>query len=150
VVALSSALLPTFRVFLVLLILVALIIWLLKRSFIRVYSKAQVALQETLSQPPPSRHDTPARALPSLLREADLETLTIHKHSPANGKFIRELQLRTQTGASIVGIERSGSSVINPGPDEELLAGDQILLLGTRQQLDRAKDALGSFNSHRG
>jgi CPA2 family monovalent cation:H+ antiporter-2 len=62
--------------------------------------------------------------------------------SAAARKLIRELQLRTQTGASIIGIERGGESLINPGPDEELRAGDQILLLGNRAQLGLARKAL--------
>jgi K+/H+ antiporter YhaU regulatory subunit KhtT len=32
--------------------------------------------------------------------------------------------------------------MINPGPDEELQPGDQVLLLGTRAQLDAAKATL--------
>lgn len=141
VIVLSSALLPAFKVLVVMVILAALISWMLRRSFIKVYAKAQVALQETLSQPPAPRHDqTPA--LPSLLREADLETVTITAGSPAAGKLIRELQLRTQTGASIVGIERNGVNIINPGPDEEIQAGDQVLLLGNRAQLDAAQRSL--------
>jgi CPA2 family monovalent cation:H+ antiporter-2 len=63
-------------------------------------------------------------ALPSLLREVDLETVTISADSPVAGKLIRELQLRTQTGASIVGIERNDAKIINPGLDEELQFGD--------------------------
>src|SRR6185436_4286530 len=50
VLVLSSALLPAFNVLVVLLIIVAFITWLLWRSFIRVYSKAQVALKETFAQ----------------------------------------------------------------------------------------------------
>ena len=81
--------------------------------------------------------------LPGLLREADLETIQIAADSPAVGKLIRELELRTRTGTSIVGIERSqGQRIINPGPDEELQSGDQVLLLGTRTQLDSARSAL--------
>ncbi len=142
VVVLSSAFLPTFKVFVALLLLAGVICWLLRRSFIRVYSKAQVALRETLSQPPAPRHDPTAAPLPSLLREADLDTITIDADSPAVGKLLSELRLRSQTGASIIGIERNGESVINPGPDEELRAGDQVLLLGTRAQLDAGKEVL--------
>jgi len=131
--------LPTFKVLLVLLVVVGLLTWLLRRSLIKVYSKAQVALRETLTRPPPPRPDPVPAALPSLLREADLETVTIAADSRASGRFIRELDLRTQTGASIVAIERNGKSLINPGPDEELLAGDQLLLLGNRAQLDAAR-----------
>ena len=75
----------------------------------------------------------------ALLKEADLESVTVSANSPAAGKLIRELQLRTVTGASIVGIERNGTSLINPGPDEEMHPGDQVLLLGNRQQLDAAR-----------
>ena len=77
-----------------------------------------------------------------MLREADLETVTIAEDSPAAGKLIRELELRTRTGASIVGIERSGENIINPSADEELQSGDQVLLLGSRAQLDAARRCL--------
>jgi CPA2 family monovalent cation:H+ antiporter-2 len=134
--------LPPLNVLLVLLAVVGLIAWLLWRWFIRVYSKAQIALQETFSQAPAARLPHAQVALPPMLREANLETVTVTPASPAAGKLIRELQLRTRTGASIVGIERKGASLINPGPDEELQAGDQVLLLGSRSQLDAAKAAL--------
>src|SRR6185436_11544029 len=119
--------------------------WLLWRSFIKVYSKAQVALEKTFAQEPaPPPVQAPA-ALRSMLREADLETFSIAADSPAARKLIRELELRTRTGASIVGIERGGANIINPGPDEELQAGDQVLLLGTRDQLNAART---TFRSH--
>jgi CPA2 family monovalent cation:H+ antiporter-2 len=142
VLVLSSTILPTFKVLLVLLALLVLITLLLWRSFIRVYAKAQVALQETFKQTPTPRpvESTP---LPPLLREADLQAVTLATGSPAAGKLIRELELRTRTGASIVGIERNGEKIINPGPDEELQTGDQVLLLGTRSQIEAAKAALG-------
>jgi CPA2 family monovalent cation:H+ antiporter-2 len=141
VLVLSSALLPTFKVFIVLLAIVAFITWLLWRSFVRIYSKAQIALQATFAQPADPRPSSTA-ALPSVLREANLETVTITADSPVARRLIRELELRTKTGASIVGIERNGENIINPGPDEELQAGDKILLLGTRTQLTAAKTAL--------
>ena len=130
------------RRLIVLLAIIALIAWLLRRSFIRVYSKAQIALQETLNQVPPVKPMPVAVTLPSLLRAANLEKVEITSASPAAGKLIHDLQLRTQTGASIVGIERNGQNIINPGPDEELQSDDQILLLGSRDQLDAAIAAL--------
>ena len=143
VLVLSSTLLPGLPVLLLLLGIVACITWLLWRSFIKVYSKAQVALHETLAQPPVPRPDHLPAVLPSLLREADLATVTLAADSPAAGKLIREIGLRTRTGASIVGIERAGTNLINPGPDEELLPGNQVLLLGTPAQLQAARAALG-------
>ena len=142
VLVLSSALLPSFNVLIALVAIAVVIGWLLWRSFIRVYSKAQVALQETFAQAPAPAHEQPPTTLPPMLKEANLETINIAPNSPAAGKFIRELALRTRTGASIVGIQRNGARIINPGPDEELQAGDEILLLGTRGQLDAARGAL--------
>jgi CPA2 family monovalent cation:H+ antiporter-2 len=144
ILVLSSTLLPSFKVTLTLILIVAFITWLLWRSFIRVYSKAQIALQETFAQPPTPRPQAAPAALPSLLREADLEAVTIASGATAAQKLIRELELRTHTGASIVGIERNGTNIINPLPDEELQPGDQVLLLGTRAQLDAAKLALAA------
>ncbi|MFM7554475.1 MAG: cation:proton antiporter regulatory subunit [Verrucomicrobiota bacterium] len=59
--------------------------------------------------------------------------------SPAIGRRLRELQLRTLTGASIVGIDREGGSLVNPGADEELRVGDRLLLLGSPGQLESAR-----------
>jgi len=142
VLVLSSTLLPSFHVLLLLLGIVACVTWLLWRAFIKVYSKAQVALQETFAQSPAPRVEHLPAALPALSREADLETVTLAADSPAAGKLIREIELRTRTGASIVGIERDGTNLVNPGPDEELQPGNQILLLGTPAQLHAARSAL--------
>jgi K+/H+ antiporter YhaU regulatory subunit KhtT len=38
--------------------------------------------------------------------------------------------------------------MVNPGPDEELLAGDQLLLLGTPEQLARARNAIAPVATH--
>ena len=141
VLVLGSTLLPTFKVLLVLLVVVALVTWLLWRSFVKVYAKAQVALQETFATPAmPHSEPAAAAALPVLLREADLATVILAADSPAVGKLIRELELRTRTGASIVGFARNGTNLINPGPDEELQSGDHVLLLGNSAQL---KSAIG-------
>ncbi len=142
VLALSSTLLPSLEVFVVLLALLAMIGWLLWRSSIRIYSRAQAALVETFAQAPPAAPAAGPAALSSLLHEADLEIVVVGARSAAAGKLIRELELRSRTGASIVGIERNGTRIINPGPDEELQSGDQLLLLGTRPQLDSARLAL--------
>ncbi|HEY0794029.1 MAG TPA: cation:proton antiporter [Chthoniobacterales bacterium] len=139
---LSSAILPSWNVLAGLaLVLIAGAI-LLRRSFIRIYATAQVALSETFSQAPPLRHVHEASTLPPVLRDAELSTITIHERSPAAGKLIGEIQLRSKTGASIVGIERTGQNLINPGPDEELQPGDRVLLLGSPAQLVSAREFL--------
>jgi CPA2 family monovalent cation:H+ antiporter-2 len=142
VLVLSSALLPSWQTLLTLLLLLGIMTGLFWRSFIKIYARAQVALKETLAEPPVSRTEEPARPLSSLLREAHLEAVAIKPASLAAGKLIRELQLRTRTGGSIVAIERAGTSIVNPGPDEELQPSDRVLLLGSRSQLDQARAVL--------
>ncbi|MDB6026450.1 MAG: cation/H(+) antiporter [Verrucomicrobiales bacterium] len=139
---LSSTLLPSGKLLFVLLLVIIAITALLWRSFIKVYSKAQVALRETLAENPPEKHPEIQQQLPGLLKEAKLQTLTIPENSPVRGRLIRELELRTKTGASIVGIQRSGANVINPSPDEELQTGDHVLLIGSDTQLEKARVAL--------
>ena len=59
-------------------------------------------------------------------------------------RLIREIQLRTLTGASIVAVERDGRPLVNPGPDTELSVGDLLLLLGDKEQLAGATKLLSS------
>lgn len=143
---LSSTLLPSPKVLATLLVIIALVGWFLSRSFSRVYTTAQAALIETFAQTPDAKHShstppmpVPAQPHQTLLADADLEAVTVEAKSPAVGRMIRELALRTKTGTSIVALERQGQRQINPGPDEELQAGDHVLLLGHPEQLASAR-----------
>jgi len=142
VLMLSSTLLPPLNVLLVLLAVVGLIAWLNWRSFIKVHSTAQAALRDTFAQskttPPPDL----APSLSPLLAEAGLDAVTLPADSVVIGKLIRELALRTATGASIVCIERQNTRTLNPGPDDELLSGDKVFLLGSQEQIVVAKEFL--------
>ena len=134
---LSSAVLPPWPVLAVLLLFLVATVSLLGHMFNRWYSRAKFALVEVWNQPP----DPPAeerRPMPPLLRDAELDTFTVPA-GPTAGKFIRELQLRTRTGASIVAVERAGRNMVNPSPDEDLQAGDTVLLLGDTSQIAMAK-----------
>lgn len=141
ILLLSSAILPPWPILLGLLVVVGAVAAIMWQRFVRIYAQAQVSLRDTFSHPaePPL-----VEPLPAPLQGARLETLPLPAHSSADGKLIRELQVRTRSGASIVGISRQGVSIINPGPDEELYSGDEILLLGTSDQLAAAATLLAS------
>jgi CPA2 family monovalent cation:H+ antiporter-2 len=108
------------------------------RMFIRMYASAEGTLRDTLEAIPVVA-TPPPEPMPSLLRHAVLESVTVPEKSGVRGKLIRELQLRTSTGASIVGIERASQNLINPSPDEMLLADDRVLLVGGRDQVLAAR-----------
>jgi CPA2 family monovalent cation:H+ antiporter-2 len=141
VLVLSSTLLTSWRALAVLATMAAILTWVLRRTFVRLYSRAQNALSDTLAGAAEAHGTAPAPApeLPALLRDAHLQTLPVGPGSPAAGRRLRELQLRTLTGASVVGIDREGASLVNPGADEELREGDRLLLLGSPRQLDSAR-----------
>ena len=140
VLLLSSALLPTLGVMLALVVVLAGVAWLQWRFLVRVYAKAQIALKETLETGELCQTTVETGDLPTgLLEAAHLDSIRIVKESPAAGKSIGELGLRTHTGVSIVGIERNSERIVNPGPDETLHEGDQLLLLGEDNQLSKAK-----------
>lgn len=142
---LSSTLLPSLKVMMVLLVVIGVVGWSLSRSFSRVYTSAQAAILETFATEPlgHSAPPMPTTIERRLLADADLAIVTVAPHSPAVGRMIRELGLRSKTGTSIVAFERNGQRQINPGPDEELQVGDTILLLGSPEQLVAAQSLFG-------
>jgi CPA2 family monovalent cation:H+ antiporter-2 len=140
VLAVSAPFLTSLTALLVLLVIIGIVAALFWRFFISIHAKAQVALRESLAEnPSPPVRELP---LPHLLKGAELDVVTLPQSCAAAGKLIRELELRTRTGASIVGIERETATIINPSPEEELQAGDQIFLLGTREQLQKARQLM--------
>jgi CPA2 family monovalent cation:H+ antiporter-2 len=137
---LSLTLLPPLQTLAALLGGLAVLVILFATSFNAWYTRAKFALVETWTRPP--AEPVEVHPLPALLREAELETIPLAAASACAGRLIRELQLRSETGASIVAIERAGQTLVNPGPDEELKADDKLLLLGSRDQLARARQHL--------
>ncbi len=136
---LSLAILPpSGNIVWLLLVFAAAAVFLWKIS-IRIYAKAQITLREVLA-PIKLPELSESNAVEKKLHDAKLELLTILKHSPASGKLLGELQLRTLTGASVVGIERPhDQTFINPGPNDELCAGDKVLLMGNPDQIKAAR-----------
>jgi K+/H+ antiporter YhaU regulatory subunit KhtT len=63
-----------------------------------------------------------------LAREADATT----------GRTIGELHIRHRTGASVVAVIQDGSVTANPGPEHRIAAGQVLVLVGSRHQVERA------------
>ena len=139
VTLLSSALLPPLKIMFALLVVVAVVAWLQWRFLVRVYARAQIAIKETLESHEISKSQEVEQ---ELLRVAHLESVGLKKGSAAQGQEIAFLRLREETGVSIVGIERDGERILNPGGEEVILEKDVLLLLGEKDQLEQARAKL--------
>ncbi len=59
------------------------------------------------------------------------------------GKSIRELDIRNESGANIIGLRREDRSyIINPLPEVVLTSKDKIFALGTKKQIESLKNLL--------
>jgi CPA2 family monovalent cation:H+ antiporter-2 len=139
VTLLSSTLLPPLKIMMVLVVAVIVVAWLQWRFLVRIYARAQIAIKETLES---HELDQAQKAEEELLKTAYLESVKLPKNSFALGQVIAVLGLREETGVSIVGIERDGERILNPGGEEPILEGDILLLLGEKPQLAKAKEKL--------
>ncbi len=90
----------------------------------------------------------------ALLRGAkdllELNWVPVDQHSPLNGHTIRELGIRSRTGASIVGIIREGSLLPNPSPDFRFGSGDLVGVIGRSEQFTAFKMWAGSGTGREG
>lgn len=57
-------------------------------------------------------------------------------------RTIGQLELRRRTGSSVVAIVRDDQPIPAPGPDDELRAGDTVVLVGTADGVARATGLL--------
>ena len=74
--------------------------------------------------------------------DAEVETCRIDDDSPAQGKTLAEIALRSRTGASVIAWTHVGVTQANPSDNTRLTAGDIVVLLGTRPQIQQAMGLL--------
>ena len=75
--------------------------------------------------------------------EFRVEELDIDPNSQVAGKTIRDSGIRQDSGALILAVEGGTETlVINPGPDLRLTPGERLVVVGTKEQVDRAADLL--------
>lgn len=56
---------------------------------------------------------------------------------------IADTEMRTRTGCSVIALMRGGAAIPAPGPEDELAAGDTIVLVGTKDGIAAATNLLG-------
>jgi K+/H+ antiporter YhaU regulatory subunit KhtT len=77
-----------------------------------------------------------------LLEEVRLESLEVPEKSWVTGLALAELDIPRQTGVQIVGLSRGEFRVLFPGPFQVLEPGDWLLVVGTRQNIQRFREWL--------
>ncbi len=84
----------------------------------------------------------PIRDSVSVLDTALTESIFLMPGSPAIGKTLGELDLRGETGATVIAVIRDGNTKVSPGADYGLEERDTVIVVGTPVKLKRAMDAL--------
>jgi voltage-gated potassium channel len=75
--------------------------------------------------------------------EFRVEELDIAPECKVAGKTIRDSGIRQESGALILAVEGGPETlVINPDPDLRLMPGERLVVVGTKEQVDKAADLL--------
>jgi CPA2 family monovalent cation:H+ antiporter-2 len=69
-------------------------------------------------------------------------TVHVRQGAPSAGRTLAELDLRGQTGASVIAIERDGQGILYPGARESLRPGDVLVLAGSDEAVEAARRLL--------
>lgn len=64
-----------------------------------------------------------------------IDWVTLDGDSPSVGKSIAALQIRSTTKMTIAAIIRDSTTIVAPEPDEVLLAGDRLVVVGRQEDL---------------
>lgn len=86
-----------------------------------------------------------ARKLADLTREIPglrSEPIRLPSTSVYVGQTLGETHCRTLTGASIVALVRGEQIISSPGPDQVLLAGDTLIVIGTGAGVQKVRGLL--------
>lgn len=77
-----------------------------------------------------------------------LDWAEIEEGTPLDGRSLAECELRARTGASILAVRRGDETIANPDPEFQTQAGDTLIALGSREQID-ALDGFATSQSGR-
>ncbi len=91
----------------------------------------------------PGRGKGVSEAVLDALGAGTTDIFRLDRGSPVAGRSLRDLDLRRRTGATVLAIVREDEPFPNPAADTVLEAGDDLVLVGSHAEIDRAFDLLG-------
>ena len=72
--------------------------------------------------------------------DIEIGDVVVSSSAPFAGKTIRESGFRESTGATILAIKRANEKIVgNPSPDMVILPGDEMVIMGTLDQIAEAE-----------
>lgn len=74
--------------------------------------------------------------------DSHLVNVTIHPNAVAVNATLMQANLRQRFGINIVAIQRGMNTIVAPLPNDRILPGDTLVMLGTDEQIDRARPEL--------
>lgn len=74
-----------------------------------------------------------------------MEPVYLSANSLSVGRTIRDLHLHEHPGVSVVAIYRQGNHLPNPSPETSLLRNDILIVMGQKEDRDKAKHVLLSY-----
>ncbi len=74
--------------------------------------------------------------------EINIDPYTITSSCRSEGKTIGELNLRAESGATIISVVREKENFANPPAELMLKEGDMLILMGTHEQVEKAVEIL--------
>ena len=72
--------------------------------------------------------------------ETSLETLKVEPGAKIANKKVKELGIKEKIGAIIIAIIRGEKVISNIGPEDEILEGDTVVVIGKRESLHKLED----------
>ena len=115
------------------------------RRLIKLHSRWQSNLRDVFAE---ARLAETSRTSPWLEKSGSwglrVQEFLVPERAACSGRSIVDLRIRSQFGCTIVEIDRQGHAIIAPEPAQAIYAGDRLLLLGTPEQIDAAREGLGN------
>jgi voltage-gated potassium channel len=72
--------------------------------------------------------------------EASLESFKVQPGAKIANKKIKDLRFTERIGASIVAILRDGRVISSVGPEDEILEGDTVVVIGQKERIEKLED----------
>jgi voltage-gated potassium channel len=72
--------------------------------------------------------------------EASLESIKVEHGAKIANKKVKDLRIKEKIGATILAIIRAEKVISYIGPEDEILEGDTVVVVGNRESLDKLED----------